>query len=85
MNPDGLLQNCASVPRDLMARGFLFGKGVVAMKVVRFRGRNRVEVKKRVLDYYFCNREQLGEESMKDFFKRCTIDPSGKTAVYRRQ
>ena len=73
------------MPRVLMARGFLFGKGVVAMKVVRFKGKNRVEVKKRVLDYYFCNREQLGEESMKDFFRRCVIDPNGKTAVYRGQ
>jgi hypothetical protein len=65
-----------------MARGFLFGKGVVAMKVVKIRGKNRDEVKKRALDYYFCNREQLGE-TMKDFFKRCTIDPNGKTIVYR--
>ena len=55
------------------------------MKVVRFKGKNRGEVKKRVLDYYFCNREQLEEESMKDFFKRCVIDPSGRTAIYRGQ
>ena len=67
-----------------MARGFLFGKGVVTMKVVRFRGKNRIDVKRRVLDYYFCNREQLGG-SMKEFFKRCVIDPSGKTIIYRGQ
>ena len=54
------------------------------MKVVRFRGKNRIDVKKRVLDYYFCNREQLAK-SMKDFFKCCVIDPSGKTAIYRGQ
>ena len=52
------------------------------MKIVKIRGRNRIDVKKRLLDYYFCNRDQLGE-SMKDFFKRCTIDPSGKTVIYR--
>ena len=54
------------------------------MKVVRIRGRNRVDVKKRVLDYYFSNRDQL-DESMKDFCKRCIIDPSGKTVIYRGQ
>ena len=48
------------------------------MKVVKIRGRNRIDVKKRVLDYYFCNRDQLGG-SMKEFFKRCIIDPNGKT------
>jgi hypothetical protein len=85
MDPDGFLPSCTLMPRVLMARGFLFGKGVVAMKVVRFKGKNRVEVKKRVLDYYFCNREQLEEESMKDFFRRCVIDPNGKTAIYREQ
>lgn len=68
-----------------MARGFLFGKGVVALKVVKFKGKNRVEVKKRVLDYYFCNREQLEIESMKDFFRRCVIDPNGKTIIYMGQ
>ena len=76
---------CAFMPRDHMARGFLFGKGVVVMKVVRFKGKNRVEVKKRVLDYYFCNREQLEEESIKDFFRRCVIDPNGRTVIYRGQ
>ena len=54
------------------------------MKVVKFRGKSRTDVKKRVLDYYFCNREQLGG-SMKDFCKRCTIDPRGKTVIYRGQ
>ena len=52
------------------------------MKLVRIKGKNRIDVKKRVLDYYFCNREQLGG-SMKDFLKRCTIDPAGKTIIYR--
>ena len=67
-----------------MARGLLFGKGVVVMKIVRFRGKNRTDVKKRVLDYYFSNREHFGG-TMKDFFKRCTIDPRGKTVIYRGQ
>jgi hypothetical protein len=59
-------------------------KGVVTMKVVKIRGRNRIDVKKRVLDYYFCNRDQLGE-SLKQFFKRCIIDPDGKTVIIRGQ
>ena len=57
-------------------------KGVVTMKVVKIKGRNRIDVKKRVLDYYFCNRDQLGE-SLKEFFKRCIIDPNGKTVIIR--
>ncbi|MFP3870093.1 MAG: hypothetical protein ACLFVT_04320 [Syntrophobacteria bacterium] len=52
------------------------------MKVVKIRGRNRIDAKKRVLNYYFLNRDHLGG-SMKDFFKRCTIDPSGRTITYR--
>jgi len=67
-----------------MVRGFLFGEGVVTMKVVKIRGRNRIDVKKRVLDYYFCNRDQLGG-SLKEFFKRCIIDPNGKTVIIRGQ
>lgn len=81
-DPRGSIQICADKPRDLIARGFLCGKGVVTMKVVRIRGKNRIDVKKRVLDYYFSNREQVGG-SMKEFFKRCTIEPSGKTVIYR--
>ena len=42
------------------------------MKVVKIRGRNRIDVKKRVLDYYFCNRDHLGE-SLKEFFKHYLI------------
>jgi len=71
-------------PETLMVRGFLFGEGVVTMKVVKIRGRNRIDVKKRVLDYYFCNRDQLGG-SLKEFFKRCIIDPNGKTVIIRGQ
>jgi hypothetical protein len=52
------------------------------MKVVKFKGKDRTDVKKRALDYYFCNREHLGG-SMKSFLKRCVIDPSGKTIIYR--
>ena len=52
------------------------------MKIVRIRGRNRIDAKKRALNYYLCNRDALGA-TMKDFFKRCTIDPSGKTIIYR--
>jgi hypothetical protein len=52
------------------------------MKVVRIRGRNRIDAKKRALNYYFSNREHLGE-SMKDFLRRCSIDPSGKVVTYR--
>ena len=59
-------------------------EGVVTMKVVKIRGRNRIDVKKRVLDYYFCNRDQLGG-SLKEFFKRCIIDPNGKTVIIRGQ
>jgi hypothetical protein len=59
-------------------------EGVVTMKVVKIRGKNRIDVKKKVLDYYFCNRDQLGE-SLKEFFKRCIIDPNGKTVIIRGQ
>ena len=52
------------------------------MKVVKIRGRHRIDVKKRVLDYYFSNRDQLGEP-LKEFFKRCIIDPNGKTVIIR--
>ena len=64
--------------------GVFFGKEVVAVKVLRFIGKNRIDVKKRALDYYLCNREQLGG-SMKEFFRRCVIDPSGRTIIYRGQ
>jgi hypothetical protein len=57
-------------------------KGVVAMKIVRIKGKSRIDVKKRALEYYVCNRDVLGE-SMKEFLKRCTLDPSGKTIIYR--
>ena len=67
-----------------MARGVSFRRGVVTVKVVRIRGKNRIDVKKRVLNYYFSNREQVGG-SMKEFFKRCTIDSRGKTVIYRGQ
>lgn len=52
------------------------------MKIVKIRGKDRIDAKKRALNYYVSNREQLGG-SMKEFLKRCTIDPSGKTIIYR--
>ena len=58
-------------------------KGVVKMKVIRIRGRNRIDVKKRVLKYYFSNCAH--QRSIKGFLSRCTIDPSGKTIIYREE
>ncbi|MBW2073019.1 MAG: hypothetical protein JRI89_17460 [Deltaproteobacteria bacterium] len=52
------------------------------MKIVKIRGKDRIDVKKRALNYYFDNRDILGS-SMKEFLRRCTIDPSGKTIIYR--
>ncbi|MBT8407525.1 MAG: hypothetical protein KJP05_08715 [Deltaproteobacteria bacterium] len=53
------------------------------MKVVKIRGRNRLDVKKRILDYYFFN--YAHRRPLKDFLKHCAIDPRGKTIIYREE
>lgn len=60
-----------------------FDDGVVTMKVVKIRGRNRLDVKKRILDYYFFN--YAHRRPLKDFLKHCAIDPRGKTIIYREE
>jgi hypothetical protein len=52
------------------------------MKVVRIKGKNRIDAKKRLLDYYINHRQELGL-SMKDFCNHCIIDPIGKKIIYR--
>jgi hypothetical protein len=52
------------------------------MIVGRIKGQNRIDAKKRLLDYYIGHRKELGL-STKDFCKHCIIDPSGKNIFYR--
>ncbi len=52
------------------------------MKRVVFRGRNRMDARKKALDYWFSNREQF-DGSMKDFIRKCSMDPSGRVIMYK--
>jgi hypothetical protein len=52
------------------------------MKVVLIRGRTRQEARKKVLDYWFANRDQF-DCTMKDFLRKCTTDPEGKVIRYK--
>ena len=45
----------------------------------------KVEEPERLKSDYELYREQLEEESIKDFFRRCVIDPNGRTVIYRGQ
>jgi hypothetical protein len=61
---------------------FRMVRKVMLMKVIRIKGRNRIDAKKRLLDYYMGHRQELGL-SMKDFCKHCIIDPIGKNIIFR--
>lgn len=57
-------------------------KGVVPLKPVVIRGRNRQETRKKTLDYWFSNRDQF-DCSMKDFLRKCCTDPTGRVVMYK--
>ncbi len=52
------------------------------MKVVFIRGRNRLETRKKALDFWFSHRDQFSC-TMKDFLRKCSTDPSGRVIMYK--
>ncbi len=64
--------------------GFFYAgrKGVVPLKTIMIKGRNRQDARKKMLSYYFAHRDQFGC-SMKDFLKRCSMDPTGRVILYK--
>lgn len=60
------------------------GKGVVKLKVVRFRGANRAKTKKKLLSYYMEHVQPSGC-TMKEFLRNCSLSHDGTQAVYREK
>jgi len=54
----------------------------MTMKFVLIRGRNRQETRKKALDFWFAHRSHF-DCSMKDFLRKCSIDPTGKVIRYK--
>lgn len=52
------------------------------MKVVLIRGRNRMEARKKTLDFWFAHRDQFNC-TMQDFLRKCSTDPTGKIIMYK--
>lgn len=48
---------------------------------VNFSGRDRVQVKRKALDYWYDNRHKL-QLSMRDFFSRCRMSRDGQTITF---
>jgi hypothetical protein len=53
-------------------------------RTLKFTGRNRLEAKRKALQFWYTNQETL-RESMQDFMKRCTLSSDQKVITYRRQ
>ena len=51
--------------------------------VLKFTGRNRLEVKRKALRFWRSHQELLNV-SMQDFAKHCTLSPDEKVITYRR-
>lgn len=60
----------------------IIGKGVIPLKRLIIRGRNRQEARRKTLDFWFANRDQF-DCSMKDFLRKCSTDPSGRVITYK--
>jgi len=52
------------------------------MKVIMFKGKNRVDAKKKAFNYWLTNRESFNV-SMKEFLGKCTLAPDGKAIFYK--
>jgi len=50
-------------------------------EVIRFRGRNRTDAKRKALNFWYSNRDRL-ELSVKDFSERLVMDPDGRTIIF---
>jgi hypothetical protein len=48
---------------------------------VNFNGRDRVQVKRKALDYWYDNRDKL-QLSMRDFFSRCRMSRDERTITF---
>ncbi len=48
---------------------------------VNFSGRNRAQVKKKALEYWFNNRDRL-RLSLNDFVSRCRMSPDERTITF---
>ncbi|SHF84401.1 hypothetical protein SAMN02745206_02764 [Desulfacinum infernum DSM 9756] len=55
---------------------------MIPLKTVVIKGRNRQDARKKMLSFYFSHRDQF-ECTMKDFLKRCSVDPSGRVILYK--
>ena len=51
--------------------------------VLKFTGRNRLEVKRKALRFWRSHQDVLNE-SMQDFARHCTLSPDEKVITYRR-
>lgn len=52
------------------------------MKVIMFKGRNRLEAKKKAFNYWLANKDNFNV-SMKEFLQRCTMASDGKVIFYK--
>lgn len=48
---------------------------------VNFNGRDRVQVKRKALDYWYDNRDKL-QLSLRDFFSRCRMSRDERTITF---
>ena len=69
-------------PRAWLGVFLCQGKGVIPLKTVVIKGRNRQDARKKMLNFYFSHRDQF-DCTMKDFLKRCSVDPSGRVILYK--
>ena len=55
----------------------------LAARTLKFTGKNRLEAKRKALQFWYVNRDAL-RQSMEDFAKHCTLSPDQKVITYRR-
>jgi hypothetical protein len=55
--------------------------GELLLKPLKFSGRNRVHVKRKALDFWYHNREQLGLD-LPAFLRRCTLSHDERTLFF---
>lgn len=59
------------------------GEILLKSSPVQFRGRDRTDVKRKALDYWYRNRDRLSL-SLRDFFHRCRLSSDERTITFFR-
>ena len=67
--------------RDIHLQGNVERKVPLGEYKVNFSGRDRVQTKRKALDYWYHNRDTL-RLSMRDFFSHCRMSPDERTITF---